>query len=636
MPERPENIRQGCLKSRLSVAALALWMLLAGSGLAVGQPVPSTGGPPPSDSRPVPDGPGKARRVLLLYGEPRLTPAIEAVDTAIRSTIEPRSPVPVTFYTEYLDLNLFDGDVPEPELRALLRRKYATRPIDLIMAGGSRSLRVALHNRKDLFSSAPVVFVSVDPKAAADLRLDADVTGTWLHMGWTETLDLARRLQPDTRRAVVVGGASPSDRVWLDQAHQQLAMQSGSVEVEYLAGLGLEGVLKEVAALSTRTVVLVGPFLRDVTGRDFVSPEVIGRIAASSSVPTYGVTDNAVGTGAVGGHVVSFEAHGRTAAELALRVLAGERPPPTEAGTNVPMVDARQLARWHLDARRLPAGSVLRFREPSLWDQHRWYVMGAVSALLVQSGLIGGLLVHRAQRRRAQARLAESVTQIQTLAGRLITAQEEERRRIARELHDGVNQKLSALSIALTKLGRRPPSRAADLTGELAQLQQRAAGLVEEVRQISHELHPGVLQHVGLVAALQGYCEEFEGEHGLAMTFRADEDLGVMPIDRALCLYRATQEALGNVAKHAKARHVRVNLARDHDDVRLTVADDGCGFDLTEARSRGGLGLISLDERVRLVGGQVTIRTGPQEGTEVRIQVPLPENPDAPPDGPAR
>ena len=137
---------------------------------------------------------------------------------------------------------------------------------------------------------------------------------------------------------------------------------------------------------------------------------MIRRIAASSSVPTYGVTDNAVGAGAVGGHVVSFEAHGRTAAELALRVLAGERPPPTEAGTNVPMVDARQLARWHLDARRLPAGTVLRFREPSLWDQYRWYVVGAVSALLVQSGLIGGLLVHRAQRRRAQARLAESVS----------------------------------------------------------------------------------------------------------------------------------------------------------------------------------------------------------------------------------
>ena len=114
MPERPENIRQGCLKSRLSVAALALWMLLAGSGLAVGQPVPSTGGPPPSDPRPVPDGPGKARRVLLLFGAPRLTPAIEAVDTVLRSTIESRSPVPVTFYTEYLDFTSSAATPPSP------------------------------------------------------------------------------------------------------------------------------------------------------------------------------------------------------------------------------------------------------------------------------------------------------------------------------------------------------------------------------------------------------------------------------------------------------------------------------------------------------------------------------------------
>jgi signal transduction histidine kinase len=574
--------------------------------------------------------------VLLLYSEPRLTPAIAAVDTAIRSTIESGWRGPVSFYTEYLDLNLFDGDVPQPELRTLLRRKYATRPIDLIMTGGSRSLRVALHNRTELFSSAPVVFVSVDPTAAADLRLDADVTGTWLHMGWAETLDLARRLQPDIRRAVVVGGTSPADRVWLGQARKQLATQAGAVAIGYLTDLGLEDVLTAVAALPKQTVILVGPFLRDATGRDFVTPEVIGRIAASSTVPTYGVTDNAVGTGAVGGNVVSFEAHGRTAADLALRILAGERPPPTAAGTTVPIVDARQLARWRLDTRRLPAGSVVRFREPSLWEQYRWYVVALVSALLVQSGLIGGLLVHRAQRRRAQARLAESVEQIQTLAGRLITAQEEERRRIARELHDGVNQKLSALSIALATLGRSAPSRAADLTGALARLQERAAGLVEEIRQLSHELHPGVLQHVGLVAALQGYCEEFEGEHGLAVTFRADEDLGVVPIDRALCLYRATQEALGNVAKHAKARHVRVSVVRGHNDVTLTVADDGCGFDLAEARGRGGLGLISLDERARLVGGQVTIRSGLQGGTEVQILVPLPMNPEAPPDGPAR
>ena len=807
MPERPVNIRQGCLKSRLSVAVLAFWMLLAGSGLAVGQPVPSTEGPPPSDPRPVPDGPGKARRVLLLYGAPRLTPAIVAVDTAIRSTIESRSPVPVTFYTEYLDFTLFGGDEPQPELRALLQRKYATRPIDLIVANASRPLRVALRNRKDLFSNAPVVFVSVDPKAAADLRFDADVTGTWLHIGWTETLDLARRLQPDIRRAVVIGGVTPADRVWLDQARQQLAMRSGSVEVEYLAGLSLEDVLKAVAALSTRTVVLVGPFLRDVTGRDFVMPEAIGQIAASSSVPTYGVMDSAVGAGAVGGHVVSFEAHGRIAADLALRVLAGERPPPTEASTTVSMVDARQLARWHLDARRLPAGTVVRFRELSAWERYRWWIVGAATLVLVQSVLIAALLVHRALRRRAERALAErlrfetllsdlstmfaaasvpgldshietalsrltedlgidratlvafppssgevrvthawtrdgvapppemirdhevpwilaelrggrvvrlgrpedlpgaamvdrrsierfgtrpcvvlplmvggltiggfaiatlhetrpwpeelvarlriladlfasalarrdaeltaheSATQIQTLAGRLITAQEAERRRIARELHDGLSQRLTALSLTLSRLGRLPPSASADLPAELHRLEARAADLVGDMRRVSHELHPGVLEHIGLIAALDGYCSEVEKAQGLAVSFQAD-DLGAVPADLALCLYRATQEALGNIVKHAAAQSVRVRLVRDGRDGILTIDDDGRGFDPANARS--GLGLISLEERVRLVGGQLAITTAHGRGTEVRIVVPLPEDADVPGKGPAR
>jgi signal transduction histidine kinase len=249
--------------------------------------------------------------------------------------------------------------------------------------------------------------------------------------------------------------------------------------------------------------------------------------------------------------------------------------------------------------------------------------------------LLADLFANAFARQDAERTAHESATQIQTLAGRLITAQEEERRRIARELHDGVNQKLSALSIALSTLGHRPAARAANLTGELARLQARAGGLVDEIRHLSHELHPGVLQHRpgGRTA---GLLPEFEDEHGLSVTFRADEDLGVVPIDRALCLYRVAQEALGNVAKHAKARQVQVILARDKDDVMLTVADDGCGFDLTEARGRGGLGLISLDERARLVDGQVTIRTGPKGGTEVQVLVPIPESPDAAPDGPAR
>jgi len=565
--------------------------------------------------------------VLLLYSEPRLTPAIVAVDAVIRSTLEARLPGPVSFYTEYLDLNLFDGDIPQPELRALLRRKYASRPIDLIMAGGSRSLRVALHNRKDLFSSAPVVFVAVDPRVAADLRLDADVTGTWLHMGWTETIDLARRLQPDTRRAVVVGGVSPADRVWLDQARQQLATRAGSVEISYLADLALEDVLKAVTALPTETVVLVGVFVRDAAGRDFVTPEVVKRIVALSTVPTYGLTDNAVGAGAVGGYVVSYEAHGQAAAELALRILAGERPPPTEAGTNVPMVDARQLQRWRLDARRLPAGSVVRFREPSLWEQYRWYVVGAASALLVQSGLIGGLLVQRAQRRRAQARLAESMTQIQTLAGRLITAQEEERRRIARELHDDVGQRVASLAIGLSGLKRRLPDAEGAVRDELSQLQQQTLSLSKDLRNLSHELHPGALEHVGLIEALRGRCDAVSAEPGIPVRLDVDDGWADVSDDVARCLYRVAQEGLRNIVKHAHATRAQLSLARRDGQVVMRIHDDGRGFEPGAAAERRGLGLVSMGERVRMLGGQLEVQASPNAGTILVVTLPAGDRP---------
>jgi len=193
--------------------------------------------------------------------------------------------------------------VPLAELRELLRRKCATRRIDVILAAGSRALRIALHNRAALFSNAPVVFVAVDPTAAADLRLGADVTGTWLHIGWWETLELARRLQPETRRAVLVHGSSPVDRVWMAAARSQFAA-GGLTEVAHLADRSFDEILREVRGLPTRTVVLLGPFLRDATGRDFVPLQAIPPIAAAASVPVYALTETAIGTDAVGGHVV--------------------------------------------------------------------------------------------------------------------------------------------------------------------------------------------------------------------------------------------------------------------------------------------------------------------------------------------
>jgi len=329
----------------IAVLVATLWMLLPGAWPATGGSQPPNGGAkepallePPS---PAPASP----RVLLLYGEPRLIRAVVDADAALRSTLDSQSPVLISYYTEYLDLNLFDGAMPLPGLREWLQRKYEARHLDLIVAGGSRALRIALQNRAALFSNAPVVFVSVDAAAAADLRLAADVTGTWLHIPWAETLETARQLQPEIRRVVVVTGSSPTDRVWTAAARQQLAPTAESIEVTYLSGHGIDEVLATVKSLTPSTVVLLGPFLRDATGRDFLAKDAARLIAAASSVPVYALFDTAVGTGVVGGHVVSFEAHGKTAGALALRVLAGQHPPPTDVGVTVPMFDTRQLTR---------------------------------------------------------------------------------------------------------------------------------------------------------------------------------------------------------------------------------------------------------------------------------------------------
>jgi PAS domain S-box-containing protein len=361
--------------------------------------------------------------VLLLFASPRLTPAQIALDEAFRSTLTSRLSAPVYFYTEYLDLTLFQGDEPRPELRTLLRQKYRGVKLDLVVALASRALRFALQNRADLFPGAPVVFATVDRDTLGTLKLDADVAGLWLSIDWTGTLDAALALQPDTRRVLVITGTSAIDRVWQVAAKRQLGTgrYQGRVDIEYLTDRSVEQVLQRVATLSRGTIVLFGAFTRDATGQNLIAAEVVRRVAASSSVPVYGPGETYIGNGIVGGHVVSFYAQGVRAAELAVRVLGGERPQPTDGQTNVYMFDWRQLRRWGLDEARLPAGSEVRFRAPSPWDLYKWPVFGGVVLVTLQAALIVGLLVNRSQRRRAQQALAERL-RFETLVSELSAA----------------------------------------------------------------------------------------------------------------------------------------------------------------------------------------------------------------------
>ena len=226
--------------------------------------------------------------------------------------------------------------------------------------------------------------------------------------------------------------------------------------------------------------------------------------------------------------------------------------------------------------------------------------------------------------------LRRSNQQISDLFGRLIAAQESERTRIARDLHDDVSQRVAALSIMMSGLKRRLSGQPneADLKSALTTMQQATDALAEEIRHVSHDLHPSQLQHSGLVRALDAFCSDFEKFQAVKISFTADGDIGDVEWDASLCLYRVTQEALRNVAKHAEARHVRVELSRGPRSVQLSISDDGKGFDEVKMREeRHGLGLVSIDERVRLLRGTVQIETRHRGGTRLNVHIPHPVRP---------
>lgn len=217
----------------------------------------------------------------------------------------------------------------------------------------------------------------------------------------------------------------------------------------------------------------------------------------------------------------------------------------------------------------------------------------------------------------------DAVERSRDVAGRLIESQELERTRIARDLHDGVCQEMAALSVDLSHLRQmRGDLQGAAVQERILSIQRRTATLAESLRLISHGLHPSVLQHIGLVAALESQCAEIERQHHVRVTFSADGEIEPASGSVALSIFRIAQEALGNAAKHGHARHATVSLAREDADFALCVADDGGGFDVVAARRNGGLGLVSMEERARFVHGKVSIRSQPGAGTLVVVRIP--------------
>jgi PAS domain S-box-containing protein len=211
----------------------------------------------------------------------------------------------------------------------------------------------------------------------------------------------------------------------------------------------------------------------------------------------------------------------------------------------------------------------------------------------------------------------------QNLSGRLINAQEAERARLARELHDDFNQSLALLAVELDLVGRNPPAASAEITSRMHDFSAQIKKLSSAVHRLSHGLHPAKLEQLGLVAAVRGFCREIAAARDIDIEFETHEVPRSLPEDVALCLYRVVQEGLQNVARHSGAKDAKVQLTANEREICLVVSDKGCGFDAAKTMSGGSLGLVSMRERVRLVHGDITVRSRSGEGTRIEVRVPL-------------
>ena len=271
---------------------------------------------------------------------------------------------------------------------------------------------------------------------------------------------------------------------------------------------------------------------------------------------------------------------------------------------------SRKLADYEFEYRMVSAdGRVVWFHD----------LVSVVSANGVPT-LLRGVMIDITERKQAEEALRE-------LTGRLITAQEQERARIARELHDDVNQKLALLAVDLELLGQTPPHSPAETTQQARNLSAQVKAMSSDVHRLSHRLHPSKIEQLGLVAAMKSLCRELSLKHDVRVQFSDRDVQGPIPEDIALCLYRIVQEALANVVKHSGARDAWVELVGSPTAIHLRISDPGRGFNPNSVKGSEGLGLVSMQERVHLVRGEIAIDSQPARGTRINVRVLLPSAP---------
>src|SRR5215213_8884129 len=341
----------------------------------------------------------KPKRVVVLYWYDKNFVGHVRWDQGFNSALDAAPKGSIEYYPEYLEANRFPGANQSQILQNYLKQKYADLPPDVVVAQSEVSLDFLIKYKDDLFPQVPVVFYS---------GARPNLTGVVVYGGFKKTIDFALAIQPQAEQVFVISGSLDHDKRFETTARAQLTGYEERIKINYLTDLSPAELRATIARLPERSLILyVWQQALDERGKLLESVDILSSISEITPVPIYGMSSNLVGRGIVGGYVYTPEAGAARVAEITLLIAGGRRAQdiPVESIQTIPMFDWHELQRWQISENKLPAGSLVEFRQFTVWQQYKWRILGVLALLLLQTAFITVLLLERGRRRRAKEAL---------------------------------------------------------------------------------------------------------------------------------------------------------------------------------------------------------------------------------------
>ena len=584
-----------------------------------------------------------AKRVLMVHSFGSSAPPFTTHSTAFETTLTQEMGKRVDLDQVSLDMARYaQPDMEEAFVEFLLKRLAKWQP-DLVVPIGSPAGRFVVKFRDRLFPGTPVIYTGMDRRTVPPDAITKNATFVGDDFKLAGLVEDILQLAPDTTNIEVILGATPLERYWTIEFRRAFEPFTNRVSFNFLNDLSFDQMLRRLSKLPPRSFILLGLFLRDASGVTHNEDEALQRLHAVANAPINGLYQNQLGLGIVGGRLYQGELQGVESARIAIRVLRGEPMssfPPMFVGTQRPRYDWRELQRWNISESRLSPDSVIEFRQPTVWERYRWYIVGALFIFALQAAMITGLLLQRTRRRRAEADLQRNreelahLTRVSTV-GELTTS-------VAHELNQPLGAILSNAEAAEMFLMADPPAldEVRDILADIRKDDQRASEVIRRMRGLlrKHEL---ALQSVEINETVEEVLRLLSTDAStrkVAMKFERTASLPRVWCDPVhfqqvvLNLVLNGMEAMAGLAEEKRQIIVRTGPG-DNGTVKIAVADSGPGIPVdslpklfepffTTKKEGMGMGLSIARSIVEAHHGQIWAENNPNIGATFYFTVP--------------